>query len=65
MKIPIEEIIEAFNEMKSRNPNIYRTAREKGIKATETETDSETDSDWKELAGFRGRPYILCKLLNA
>ena len=45
LKVPIEEIVEAFNEMKLRNPNLYKAPKEKTTKAPETESDSECDSD--------------------
>ena len=47
LKIPIEEIVEAFNEMKLRNPNLYKTPKEKTTKFQERYSDSESDSDWK------------------
>ena len=45
LKIPIEEIVEAFTKMKSRNPDLYRSAREKNRLVRKRETDSESDSE--------------------
>ena len=46
LKIPIEEIVEAFNEMKSRNPDIYTQTKIKCRKASEKQDDSDNDFDW-------------------
>ena len=45
LKIPIEEIVEAFNEMKSRNPDIYTSTKMKRRTASEKQDDSDNDFD--------------------
>ena len=47
LEIPIEEIVEAFTKMKSRNPSLYRASQKKYLNTEpdEIEDDTETDSE--------------------